>query len=129
MSNIPSELYYAKSHEWVRDDGDGNVTIGVSDYAQSQLGDLVFIELPEGDADLAIKDECGVIESVKAASDMYSPVAGTVIEVNEVLNDAPETVNDDAYGDGWVAKIKLSGDLSHLLSADNYTAIVDAESE
>ncbi len=122
MSNVPSDLKYTKSHEWVRDEGDGIVTVGITDHAQELLGDLVFVELPEVGASLDAGGDCAVVESVKAASDVYAPVGGEVLEINEELVDAPETINSDAYGDGWMFKLKLSdaGELGALLGAEAY---------
>lgn len=127
MSNIPQELKYARSHEWVRNEGDGTVTIGISDHAQDLLGDMVFVELPEVGNELAAEEDCAVVESVKAASDIYAPVAGEVIEVNSDLEDAPETVNSDPYGDGWLFKLKVadSGEMDALLDAEAYGALVE----
>ena len=124
MSNVPSELRYTTSHEWVRDEGDGTVTIGVTDHAQELLGDLVFVELPEVGSDLTAGDACCVVESVKAASDVYAPVSGEVLEVNEVLVDAPETINDSAFDDGWLFKVRLAAEveLDDLMDADAYEA-------
>jgi len=129
MSNVPTELKYAKSHEWVRDEGDGTVTVGISDHAQEQLGDLVFVELPEVGDSLDAGNECAVVESVKAASDIYSPVTGEVTEVNQALADAPETVNEDAFGNGWLFKVRLSdpAQLDELLDADGYAEAVESE--
>ncbi|MEJ1297531.1 MAG: glycine cleavage system protein GcvH [Candidatus Sedimenticola sp. (ex Thyasira tokunagai)] len=129
MSNLPSDLKYAKSHEWVRDEGDGTVTIGITDHAQEQLGDLVFVELPEAGDTVTAGIECAVVESVKAASDIYSPVSGEVIESNKVLADAPETVNDDAFGEGWLFKVKLADEvaLADLLDSDSYGEVMEAE--
>ena len=129
MSNIPTELKYAKSHEWVRDEGDGTVFVGITDHAQEQLGDLVFVELPEAGEMLIAGIECAVVESVKAASDIYSPVSGEVIAINELLEDAPETVNEDAYGDGWlfVLKINDESDLDELMDADAYAGQIESE--
>ncbi len=129
MSDIPAELLYTKSHEWIRDDGDGTVTIGITDHAQELLGDLVFVELPEVGDNVESGADCAVVESVKAASDVYSPVAGEIIEVNEALADAPETINESPYAEGWLFKVKLAekADLSHLLSADAYQAIEDVD--
>jgi len=129
MSNQPKSLKYAESHEWVLDDGEGIVTIGISDHAQELLGDLVFVELPEIGAVLSVGDECAVVESVKAASDLYSPLTGEVTAVNEELIDAPETINDDAYGGGWIFKLKLAdvAELENLLDADAYSQIVEAD--
>ncbi|MGB0663031.1 MAG: glycine cleavage system protein GcvH [Pontibacterium sp.] len=122
MSNIPAELKYVSSHEWVRNEGDGIVTVGVTDHAQDLLGDVVFVELPDVDAEVAVGDETGVVESVKAASDIYAPISGVVVEVNEGLEDAPEMVNNDPYGDGWFFKVKLAdeAELEGLLSAEEY---------
>lgn len=123
MSNLPANLRYAESHEWVLDHQDGTVTIGITDHAQAALGDVVFVELPEIGTTLTRGDEFGVIESVKAASDLYSPVDGEVIEVNEALEDAPETVNDAPYEGGWIMKVRLSDDnLDELMDADAYQA-------
>ncbi|MGB5276190.1 MAG: glycine cleavage system protein GcvH [Gammaproteobacteria bacterium] len=122
MSEIPSELKYTKSHEWVRDENDGSVTVGITDHAQALLGDLVFVELPEIGTEMSAEDAACVVESVKAASDVYMPVSGEVIAVNEELADAPETINDSPYDDGWLIKIKLSNpdELSDLMDADSY---------
>jgi glycine cleavage system H protein len=129
MSNIPTELRYAKSHEWVRDEGDGTVFVGITDHAQEQLGDLVFVELPEVGETLTAGSECAVVESVKAASDIYSPVSGEVVAVNEDLVDAPETVNEDAYGNGWLFQVKIDdvGDIDELMDAEAYVAVVESE--
>lgn len=106
MSQVLPELRYARSHEWARVEDDGTVTVGISDHAQEALGDVVFVELPEEGAELAAGDEAGVVESVKAASDIYAPVAGTVIAVNRALEDQPETVNSDPYQDGWFFRLQ-----------------------
>ena len=129
MSNIPSELKYVASHEWIRVEGDCTVTIGVTDHAQDLLGDVVFVELPEVGADVATGDESGVVESVKAASDIYAPLSGEVIAINEELEDSPELVNSDPYGDGWFFKLKLSDndELNELLSAEGYTDLCESE--
>ncbi|MCP4188125.1 MAG: glycine cleavage system protein GcvH [Gammaproteobacteria bacterium] len=129
MSNVPSELKFLSSHEWVLIDGDV-ATIGVSDHAQELLGDLVFVELPELESALSAGDSAGVIESVKAASDTYAPVSGEVIEINSELEDSPERINDDPYGDGWMYKIKMEdpGEADDLLDADAYTESI-AEDE
>jgi len=130
MSEVPSELRYTKSHEWVRDEGDGTVTIGITDHAQALLGDLVFVELPEPGTEVSAGTECAVVESVKAASDVYSPVSGEVTEVNEALADTPETINGDAFGEGWMFKVRLSDEteLEDLLDADGYADVM-AEDE
>ncbi|MCC2637502.1 MAG: gcvH [Moraxellaceae bacterium] len=128
MSKTPSELKYAPSHEWVRVEGD-IATVGITDHAQEALGDLVFIELPEVGDVVAAHDEAGVVESVKAASDIYAPVSGEVIAINEALADSSETVNNDPYHDGWMYKIRMSDpvELDDLLDADAYDAQVAAE--
>jgi len=128
MSEVPNELKYCSSHEWVSGVDDGVVTIGITDHAQDQLGDLVFVELPEVGQALELKSECAVVESVKAASDVYSPVSGEVAEINEALMDSPELVNDDPYGDGWLFKVRLAdeSELDNLLDADGYRAAADA---
>lgn len=129
MSNTPSELKYASSHEWARLEDDGTVTVGISHHAQEALGDVVFVENPDVGANLAAGDEAGVVESVKAASDIYAPVAGEVIMVNEVLEEEPETVNSDPYHEGWFYKIKPSDitELENLLSAEDYIASCEEE--
>jgi glycine cleavage system H protein len=123
MSQTPSELKYASSHEWARLEEDGTVTIGITDHAQEALGDVVFVELPEVGDRLAVGDEAGVVESVKAASDIYAPVSGEVIAINEALEDEPETVNADPYNDGWFYRIQPDDttELENLLSAEDYT--------
>lgn len=128
MSNIPAELRYAQSHEWARLEADGSVTVGISDHAQEALGDVVFIELPELGKTLAAGQEAGVVESVKAASDIYSPIGGEVIAINEALSDTPEDVNNDPYA-SWFFKLKPSNpaELDKLLDAAGYQAAVDAE--
>ena len=130
MSNdVPSELKYTRSHEWVRVDDDGIVTIGITDHAQELLGDLVFVELPEVGAELGAGGECAVVESVKAASDVFSPVSGEVVEVNDALADAPETINQDAYEAGWIFRLRLSdpGELDGLMDADSYAEHAESE--
>ncbi|PJX15648.1 glycine cleavage system protein H [Halomonas sp. 141] len=128
MSNLPANLRYAASHEWVLDHQDGTVTIGITDHAQQALGDVVFVELPEVGQSLSKGKEFGVIESVKAASDLYSPVDGEVIEVNEALEDAPETVNEAPYEGGWIMKVRVEGQaLEGLLDADAYQASLSAD--
>lgn len=130
MSELPAELKYLSSHEWVRVEGDV-ATIGISNHAQEAMGDLVYVELPDVGADLHANDEAGVVESVKAASDIYTPVTGTVLAVNENLEDAPELVNQDPYHDGWLFQIKLSdsAELDDILSAADYQAQLDAEED
>ncbi|WP_274584336.1 glycine cleavage system protein GcvH [Neisseria leonii] len=124
MSNIPAELKYVASHEWLRLENDGTVTVGITEHAQELLGDIVFVELPEVGAELAADEQAGVVESVKAASDVYAPIAGEVVAVNDALTAAPETANSDPYGEGWFFKIKPAdaADLDGLLSAEQYAA-------
>lgn len=128
MSTIPADLRYAASHEWARLEADGSITVGISDHAQEALGDVVFIELPEIGKVLAAGQEAGVVESVKAASDIYAPVGGEVIAINDGLADAPESVNSDPYG-SWFFKLKPqdASELDKLLDADAYKAASDAE--
>ena len=122
MSNIPADLKYANSHEWVRLDSNNIVTIGISDYAQEKLGDVVFVELPDDGAEILAGDSVAVVDSVKATSDIYTPVTGTVVEVNSALEDAPEQINTDSYEDGWLFKVKISDpeELLDLMDADSY---------
>ena len=126
MSNVPSDLRYAKSHEWLQLAGDGTATVGITDYAQNSLGDITYVQLPKVGAVLAAGQVYGVVESVKAASDLYSPVAGTVIAINPALDAAPETVNSDAYQGGWMLKLKLSNpaEVDALLDAAAYTKLL-----
>lgn len=127
MSNLPQGLSYVESHEWIRNEGNGIVTIGVTDFAQEQLGDVVFVELPDVGAALVSADEFGVIESVKAASDLFTPVSGEVIAINELLAHDPELVNTDPYGVAWLLQIRLSHpeELEHLLDADAYSQLCE----
>ncbi len=130
MSNIPGELKYLSSHEWVRLESDGvTATIGITDHAQDLLGDVVFVELPELEAELAAGDEAGVVESVKAASDIFAPISGVVIAINEDLEESPEVVNSDPYDDGWFFKVKISDaeELNTLLDAEAYTEACAAD--
>jgi glycine cleavage system H protein len=129
MSETPTELKYAKTHEWARNEGDGTITVGITDHAQDQLGDLVFVELPEVGANVAAGGDCAVVESVKAASDIYSPVAGEIIAVNGELENAPEMVNEEPYGTGWLFKVKMSdqSELEALMDADGYIASVSED--
>ena len=129
MSNIPAELKYATTHEWVRNEGDGIVTVGITEHAQDLLGDMVFVELPEVGETVDAGDDVAVAESVKAASDSYAPVTGEIVEVNEALEDSPELVNSDPYGDGWMFKVKLSdtSELDALLDAEGYQNVIDGE--
>ena len=129
MSQTPEELKYASSHEWARLEEDGTVTVGITDHAQEALGDVVFVEVPEVGASIAAGDEAGVVESVKAASDIYAPIGGEVIAVNEQLEDEPETVNSDPYNDVWFFKLQPedTGELEKLLSAEEYSAQCEEE--
>lgn len=123
MSQVPAELRYAKSHEWVRSLPDGSVEIGITDHAQHALGDLVFVELPEVGRALEAGGACAVVESVKAASDVYSPISGTVLAVNDALGATPELINQDCYGQGWMMRVQpAAGAGAELLSADAYAA-------
>ncbi|MFO7705743.1 MAG: glycine cleavage system protein GcvH [Halopseudomonas sp.] len=126
MSNIPADLRYAASHEWTREEADGTVTIGITDHAQDLLGDVVFVELPEVGRTVSAGEECAVVESVKAASDIYAPVSGEVIAVNEALADGPELVNSEPYEGAWFFKIKPtdSSELDKLMDADAYGASI-----
>lgn len=122
---VEAGLYYTKEHEWAKKLGDGKVAVGVDDYAQSQLHEIVYVELPELDAEVAQGGALGAVESVKAVSDVYAPVGGKVVEVNEELLDSPEMINDDPYGEGWIAKMEPSGleaDLAKLMDAEKYKA-------
>ncbi|HCM48379.1 MAG TPA: glycine cleavage system protein GcvH [Colwellia sp.] len=129
MSNIPSELKYATSHEWVSVAIDGIVTVGITEHAQGLLGDMVFVELPDVDDSISTGDDVAVAESVKAASDIYAPVSGIVVEINEALEDAPELVNSDAFGEGWLFKVKLddASELEDLLDAEGYASSIDED--
>lgn len=124
MSNIPAELKYVASHEWLRAEADGIITVGITEHAQELLGDIVFVELPEVGANLDAEEQAGVVESVKAASDVYAPIAGEVVAINQALIDAPETANSDPYGDGWFFKIKPvdASAWDGLLNAEQYAA-------
>jgi glycine cleavage system H protein len=129
MSEAPDDLKYSKSHEWVRVNDDGTVTLGITDHAQDQLGDLVYVEVPEAGRELEAEEACAVVESVKAASDVYAPLAGTVVEGNEALADTPEAVNNDAYGEGWLLRLKPAdaSALDGLMSAGEYQAFAESE--
>ncbi len=128
MSNVPADRMYARSHEWALKQADGTVAVGISDHAQESLGDLVFVEVPEVGRTLQQGEACAVVESVKAASDVYAPVAGTVIEVNQALAQSPELVNKDPYGEGWIMRLKPSATLaaSDLLNAEAYATLAEA---
>ena len=127
MSEIPGDLKFMKSHEWARVEGDGKVTIGISDHAQGLLGDLVYVELPAVGDSIEAGNACAVVESVKAASDVYAPVSGTVTAVNAALADKPETINEDAYGDGWIFVVELEEpeQLKELLEPDDYAELLE----
>lgn len=129
MSEIPGDLKFLKSHEWARAEDDGLVRVGISEHAQEQLGDLVYVELPEIGASLVAGNGAAVVESVKAASDIYSPISGEVVEINELLGDKPETINEDAYGDGWMFLVRPSdrAELDELLDAHDYEALIENE--
>ena len=129
MSDFPTELKYANSHEWARVESDGTVIVGITDHAQDALGDIVFIELPESGAEVEVGAEIAVVEAVKAASDIYSPVSGEIVEVNSALEDEPELVNGSPYEDGWLFSVKInsSEDFSSLLDAEGYQALVEDE--
>ena len=126
MSDIPENLKYTKDHEWIAETDDGTAIVGITDHAQEALGDLVFVELPEMHRDVASGDVCAVVESVKAASDVYSPISGNVAEVNVALDDAPELVNEDPYGEGWLFRLTPSSpmELEELLDADAYGRVL-----
>ncbi len=128
MSNVPAELKYTKTHEWVRVEADGTVTVGITEHAQDLLGDMVFVELPEVGSSLAAGKECAVVESVKAASDVYAPIAGEVTAVNEAVTDSPDLVNKAPYGDGWLFQMKPAAAVNGLLDAAGYAAVVAEES-
>ncbi|MDX1697709.1 MAG: glycine cleavage system protein GcvH [Thiohalobacterales bacterium] len=129
MSNIPVDLKYTKTHEWVRLNDDGSVTVGITDSAQDQLGDMVFVEVPEAGQAVSAADACAVVESVKAASDVYAPVGGEVIEANDGLADTPETVNQDAYGEGWLFRMQPAdaADLDQLMDNEAYAGFLESE--
>lgn len=129
MSNIPKDLKYTKSHEWLKPEPDGTVRVGITHHAQDLMGDMVYVELPQAGAKVARDKECGVVESVKAASDVYAPVSGEIAEINGTLADAPETVNQDCYGAGWLFRMKPASqaELDGLLDAKAYEALVASE--
>src|SRR5258708_6958513 len=130
MANVPEDLHYSKDHEWVRVDGDQAI-IGITDYAQNSLGDVVYVELPKVNDEFAANESFGSVESVKAVSEVFTPVAGTVVKINESLADEPETVNSDPYGAGWMIRIKMSksSEVDSLLTAAEYEDFTKAESE
>ena len=124
--SVPQDLQYTRSHEWVRTEGD-TATVGITDHAQDELGDVVFVELPDEGATFDAGESFGTVESVKAVSDLYTPVGGEVVEVNSSLEDAPEKINDDPYGEGWIVKLRTSGE-ADLLSPEEYEKVVEEES-
>ncbi len=126
---MDNTLKFAESHEWVRDNGDGTVTIGISEHAQEMLGDVVFVELPEVDAEIDAGDSFSLVESVKAASDIYAPVSGVVVEVNEELGDSPELINEEPYEGGWIVKVKMSepSELDDLKDAEDYLSSIEED--
>ena len=127
MSEIPGDLKFLKSHEWARVEGDGKITVGISDHAQGLLGDLVYVELPNVGDRIEAGNACAVVESVKAASDVYAPISGTITAVNAALADKPETINEDAYGEGWlfVVEAEDNDQLNDLLAPDDYTELLE----
>lgn len=130
MNEIPGDLKFLKTHEWARLEDNGHVTVGISDHAQSLLGDLVYVELPAVGDQVEAGNACAVVESVKAASDVYSPVSGKVVEVNSALSDKPETINEDAYGEGWIFVIKpddAASDLEEALDPDDYAELIESD--
>jgi glycine cleavage system H protein len=127
MSSVPKALKYSKTHEWVRQDED-MVTVGITDHAQTMLGDLVYVELPEIENGYEAGQECAVVESVKAAADIYCPISGEVIEINEDLLENPQLINEDPYGKGWLMRIRpFENSLTHLISAEEYSKVVASE--
>lgn len=131
MSEIPDDLRYTKTHEWARREEDGTITVGITDHAQEMLGDLVFVELPDPGRAVAVEEEVAVVESVKAASDIYSPVSGEISEINTALTDSPELINNDPYGEGWMLRIKpdTEADWDNLLDAEAYQEVAEAEEQ
>ena len=130
MANVPEDLHYSKDHEWVRVDGDQAI-IGITDYAQNSLGDVVYVELPKAEDEFAASESFGSVESVKAVSEVFTPVAGVVVKINESLADEPETVNSDPYGNGWMIRLRMAnpGEVDSLLTAAEYEDFTKAESE
>lgn len=129
MSEVPGELKFTSDHEWIREEEDGSLTVGITDHAQAALGDLVFVELPEMEAEFTQGEACAVVESVKAASDVYSPVGGTVTAVNEALAEKPELINSDPYADGWLFKLSPNNlsELDELMPAGDYESLIEDE--
>jgi len=131
MSDVPNDLYYTREHEWVRSEDDGTVTVGITEHAQSELGDLVFVETPEVAVQFGAGDAVAVVESVKAASDIYCPLAGEVVEANDALADSPEMINTDPYGEGWIFRLRPDApdELQDMMDADAYTEFLEADSD
>ena len=131
MNEIPGDLKFLRSHEWARVDDNGRVTVGISEHAQGQLGDLVYVELPNVGDHVDQNGSCAVVESVKAASDIYSPVSGKIVAVNQALADKPETINEDAFGEGWIFTVEPEdlAQLEELLTPDDYAAMIEEESD
>ncbi|TCD25783.1 glycine cleavage system protein GcvH [Lelliottia amnigena] len=129
MSNVPAELKYSKEHEWLRKEADGTYTVGITEHAQELLGDMVFVDLPDVGTTVGAGDDCAVAESVKAASDIYAPVSGEIVAVNDALSDSPELVNSDPYTDGWIFKIRAAdeAEVEALLDATAYAALLENE--
>ncbi|HHE6468501.1 TPA: glycine cleavage system protein GcvH [Providencia rettgeri] len=129
MSNTPKELMYTREHEWLRDEGNGEFTVGITEHAQETLGDMVFVDLPEVGTAVSAGDDVAVVESVKAASDIYAPLSGEIVAVNGELNDAPELVNEQPYQEGWIFRIKASdtAELADLIDAAGYTSMIEVE--
>ena len=125
MSEVPEDRKYTESHEWVALQDDGTLLVGITDHAQDAMGDLVYVELPEVNQEVEAGGDMAVVESVKAASDVYAPIGGTVVAVNEALTDDPEVINNDPYGDGWIVRLEPGGDEGELLSPDAYQALLD----
>ena len=127
MSEVPDNLYYTKEHEWVKQESEEVVSVGITDYAQNALTDIVYIELPEDQGDVEEGEEFAIVESVKSASSIFAPLSGTIIEVNNDLDDAPELMNNDPYNQGWIVKMKLNNhdDVSKLMSADEYKKLIE----
>ncbi|MDH5256522.1 MAG: glycine cleavage system protein GcvH [Gammaproteobacteria bacterium] len=131
MSEIPADLKYSQTHEWIEVRHDGTATVGITDHAQELLGDIVFVEAPEVGSEISIEEPCAVVESVKAASDIYAIVSGEVIEINEDLADSPESINTGPYSDGWIFRVNLSepSELDQLMDADEYAEFIDSDEE
>lgn len=129
MNNAPKELRYTREHEWLRDEGNGEFTVGITEHAQETLGDMVFVDLPDVGDVVSAGDDCAVVESVKAASDIYAPISGEIIAVNDALSDSPELVNESPYQEGWIFRIKMSDDsqLADLIDAQGYLSMIAAE--